>query len=307
MVATGTINITNCKLYENKVINGDGGAIGIDTHGTVIVHDCSLVDNSAAVNGGAFGGNGKATITKCTVDQNTARYGGAIGCYNEMTVARSILRKNSAEYGGAVFCSGGTIKVSNSSLHENSAAYGGALFNYGILEIEQCAITSNSATATGGGIGTSNNGTLAIVNSTVSGNRASTHGGGLLVYQATATLTFVTIAFNTAINGAGIFEFDGALNVINSIIGRNQGSDCLSQMNQNIRNLIEDGSCNPALSGDPLLGPLTGDPAFHPLLKGSPAIDAAHPDYHEPVDQRGIARPQGKGIDIGACEYVFED
>jgi len=39
-----------------------------------------------------------------------------------------------------------------------------------------------------------------------------------------------------------------------------------------------------------------------PLLPGSPAIDAGDSAYCPATDQRGIARPQGAGCDIGAFE-----
>jgi len=62
----------------------------------------------------------------------------------------------------------------------------------------------------------------------------------------------------------------------------------------------------------PLLGPLAdnGGPTWtHALLAGSPAIDAADdaacvaPPING-VDQRGVARPQGVGCDVGAFERV---
>ena len=47
---------------------------------------------------------------------------------------------------------------------------------------------------------------------------------------------------------------------------------------------------------------MTGEPAWHPLGDGSPAIDAADPVYCPEADQRGTARPYGAGCDIGAIE-----
>jgi Synergist-CTERM protein sorting domain-containing protein len=45
------------------------------------------------------------------------------------------------------------------------------------------------------------------------------------------------------------------------------------------------------------------------LLADSPAIDAGTGDYDgvPEKDQRGVKRPQGKGYDIGAYEYVPGD
>jgi hypothetical protein len=59
---------------------------------------------------------------------------------------------------------------------------------------------------------------------------------------------------------------------------------------------------------DPLLGPLqdNGGPTWtHALLAGSPAIDAGDPAGAPSEDQRGVPRPQGPGVDIGAFEYQY--
>jgi hypothetical protein len=57
-----------------------------------------------------------------------------------------------------------------------------------------------------------------------------------------------------------------------------------------------------------ILAPLKnngGSTLTHALVKGSPAIDAAPVDANCPAtDQRGVARPQGGGCDIGAVEYT---
>ena len=41
------------------------------------------------------------------------------------------------------------------------------------------------------------------------------------------------------------------------------------------------------------------------LLPGSPAIDAGTATGAPATDQRGVARPQGPGVDIGAFEYQY--
>ena len=56
---------------------------------------------------------------------------------------------------------------------------------------------------------------------------------------------------------------------------------------------------------DPLVGTIGdhgGDTLTAPLLSGSPAIDRAAGSLCTNVDQRGIARPQRLGCDIGAFE-----
>ena len=61
------------------------------------------------------------------------------------------------------------------------------------------------------------------------------------------------------------------------------------------------------LSGDPLLGGLTGSPAYLPLLDGSPAIGAGYPLYCPANDQAGTARPTGTACDLGAYEHEQND
>jgi hypothetical protein len=41
------------------------------------------------------------------------------------------------------------------------------------------------------------------------------------------------------------------------------------------------------------------------LLPGSPAIDAGSAGGAPATDQRGVTRPQGPGVDIGAFEYQY--
>ena len=75
-----------------------------------------------------------------------------------------------------------------------------------------------------------------------------------------------------------------------------------------INNLIEDGSCSPAVTGDPLLAPLAnngGATLTMALGTGSPAINAGDDTRCEPTDQRGVLRPQGVHCDIGAYELEF--
>jgi hypothetical protein len=47
-----------------------------------------------------------------------------------------------------------------------------------------------------------------------------------------------------------------------------------------------------------------GPTLTHALLADSPGIDAADAAICPATDQRGVARPQGAGCDVGAYEYV---
>jgi hypothetical protein len=67
------------------------------------------------------------------------------------------------------------------------------------------------------------------------------------------------------------------------------------------------GSTGDLLGVNLLLGPLAdnGGPTFTmALLPGSPAIDAGTSVGAPSTDQRGVPRPQGSNVDIGAYEFI---
>jgi hypothetical protein len=125
-----------------------------------------------------------------------------------------------------------------------------------------------------------------------------------------------TINGNTAgaLRGGGLFNpATGTVNLTNTIIaGSTAGGDCINGGNigTNSHNLVQDGTCTPAVSGNPKLGPLQnngGPTSTFALLQGSPAIDAGDDTVlGEPfgliTDQRGAARQVFAHVDIGAYE-----
>ena len=169
-----------------------------------------------------------------------------------------------------------------------------------MLTIERSAFINNSAT--NGGAVFSSDFVASITNSTFSGNSGSVSGGGVEVQGGNMAIINSTIAGNT---GGGIRRVGGGLKLRNSLIANNTGEDCSGGLSENVSNYIEDGTCSPALSsadGSINLGPLTGSPAYYPLLSGSPAIDAAAAAHCPSLDQAGTSRPAGSGCDIGAYE-----
>jgi uncharacterized repeat protein (TIGR01451 family) len=121
------------------------------------------------------------------------------------------------------------------------------------------------------------------------------------------TLNFVTIANNKAIG------LNGSIGTIgNSIVAFNGTNGAVRTLTSRGHNISSDGSLASSFTQpgdlnntDPKIGPLAdnGGPTFtHALLAGSPALDAADGSGAPATDQRGIARPQGAGFDIGAFE-----
>jgi hypothetical protein len=222
------------------------------------------------------------------------------------------------------------MTITNGNAGDTAFNAGGGINNSGTLTVVQSTINGNKATsaqflALGGGI--SNGGTLTVINSTISGNQATgVEGTGGGIYNAqggTATLLNTTINGNSAPVGGGTFNSTGTpattttLNFTNTIISGNTGGDCLNSLggtiSTNSHNLVQDGSCSPAVTGDPKLGPLqnNGGPTFtHALMTTSPAIDAGDDSvlgdpFNLTTDQRGAGFPRKScaHVDIGAYEF----
>ena len=215
-----------------------------------------------------------------------------------------------------------TLTITNGSGSPLNFASGGGIFNAGKLIVTGCTITGNQApnaaiAGFGGGIANFQ-GNLTLINSTINRNMAASGGGGLFNDSGSiATVVNSTISDNSAgSNGGGIRnDPNGTLNLTNTIIaGSLSGGDCVNNgtVGTNDKSLIQDGSCGPAISGDPKLGSLqnNGGPTFtQALLPGSPAIDAGDDSvvgspFNLTTDQRGPGFPRKSGlhVDIGAFE-----
>ena len=181
------------------------------------------------------------------------------------------------------------------------------------MTLSDSTVSSNTAQEQGGGIFAQNS---TIINSTISGNTTTTRGGGLST-SAELTVINTTVAENSALedgNGVFIFGSSASMTLQNTILNNpGSGAECvgITAPTSSGNNISVDGTCG--LNGlmdqpntDPLLGPLAnngGSTLTHLPLAASPAIDNGA-DAGLLVDQRGIARPQGAGFDIGAVEIV---
>ena len=245
---------------------------------------------------------------------------GAIQMFNgaNVFVNHSVFTSNRSGrgHGGAIGVDNSKLSVNNSTFENNrSAGQGGAIYVwYSTAAITNSSFVGNRTREQqiGGAIFVGIGVELDVSNSTFYGNYAG-HGGavGSEVWTpggpiaSRTTLTHVTMINNRAgAAGLGIWidDDDKNFNLRNSIIASAIIGGCRGPLNENIGNLIKDGSCAPAASGDPMVAEKTGSPAYYPLLDGSPALDAADPRFCPETDQIGTARPQGGGCDIGAIE-----
>jgi len=185
------------------------------------------------------------------------------------------------------------------------------------MVIRNSSLIDNQTRGWGGAIFVNEEARLDVANTTISGNKAIFGGALAIMHQGQVTLTHVTISNNSASYQAGgiymilqpVYAGDGnflpdraEVHLRNSIVAGNGSGDCFARLNQNVGNLIGDGSCIAAKSGDPKLDDISHPRAIHELLDGSPALDSADQEYCLPTDQRGAARPLGSACDIGAIE-----
>ena len=222
-------------------------------------------------------------------------------------------------YGG-IISNHGTLFLQNCELvgARQTLGQGAAIYNAGDLTISGCTIANNQIQSTGvvypiGSCGAGQgaglyvaSGAVSVNNSTFSGNAAWTfsidyvvcNGKGGAAYVESGSLLCIncTFALNYAAEGGAIYNYGGAVDLRNCI--------------------VTDGpvAYRGALSGNTLftnvqavgLGPLqdNGGPTLtHGLASNSIAINRGTSSGAPPTDQRGVTRPQGSGVDLGAFEF----
>ena len=261
---------------------------------------------------------GRLTIKNATL----AKGRGAVRLQNGGRVVANNIRftENSAASGGAISSRfAAYIEVNNSSFISNSAANDGGAISInggGVANITNSSFVNNRSGHWGGAIGTFS-GALTVGNSSFISNRAQ-YGGAISAAGAPASgyvpvwLTHLTMLDNSALRGAAL-HLDGqshtkvAIRLRNSVLAGNVASYrelCRGRLTQNLYNLIEDGSCAPMLSGDPIFEEADESATVVAPSAGSPLIDAGLGEVCLEADQIGKPRPLGFGCDIGAIEVM---
>jgi hypothetical protein len=323
----GTLTLDRCTFSGNSA---SGGASFGDPTG--------MPGASAA--GGAINNGGTLTITRSTFDDNCAgggsggtgldssnpnnpngfpggaggsASGGAVASPGWLSVSASTFFSNAVA--GASGSSGGSGRQTAPDMGGSGAAggaagsaVGGAVCAGGMASLINCTIAFNTGRGGNGGMGGS--GAPSVMGS--SGGNGGNGGEGVGGTEA-CNLTNCTLAGNVGIGGMGApggASFlpggtggpGGANGVNGSAVG---ATDAGTLFNTLIACTTPAG---PDTFADPELGPLTnnGGPTMTmALLPGSPAIDAGTSAGAPATDQRGVPRPQGRGVDIGAFEYQY--
>ena len=295
-----TFTVENSVFLKNVAKNGSGGAIfsdgvsskgydpGFADDGKIIIRGSRFEDNKAKKQGGAL------FLWGYTKSQ---------GYKDDQAIIEDTV-------------------ISGNVVEENATGQskGGGLWAKIGLGIRGVTFANNTATQQGGGLWVESTLPANIVNSTFSGNRVLKDAGGAMFLNnrsVPVNITNSTIAYNTAGRANGALWFDSSHNVTlkNSIVAFNTATD---HRQDQVGYQANDGGGNlefatssqalrvvqNSLVANPLLGALTlvnGD-LVHPLISGSPAVNAGVSQGAPTTDQRGAQRDSK--IDIGAFELV---
>ena len=276
------------------------------------IDDVVIAEGVAAPQGGGILNRGTLSLDRVLVRDNTENSAGPASF--------------DLGGGGIYNAEGATLNLTDSTVADNVSLNqpGGGIYGFfgTTINITRSTVSGNAAaTDVAGGMRSLGNTT--VVNSTFSGNTSTAwHGGGIFHTDGQLVVTNSTFTANNAPAGtaSGIvvatFGSPANLTLTNSVMEGNGGAFACAiegggaaTITSGGSNVIADGSCNPngttdQSSTDALLGPLAdnGGPTLtHALGTGSPAIDAAA-GACPATDQRGIARPQGAGCDVGSFE-----
>ena len=277
-----------------------------------------------------------ARATRVIVDGGTSAHAFVVSSPDRVTISGMTISAGHVVGEGIDFLHGGAVAnlsgsvlslagvaVTGTTLEKtdtsSGAVRGAGITNNGTLSIADSTVSGNTEVVTGSesvaqGAGIFNSGgTVTIVNSTIFGNSqiatsgALTGGSAITNLGTELSLLNVTVAGNS---GAPAIANFATLATRNSIFSNAPGGNCDGALTSQGANIESTDQCGLHAAGDqvgtdPLLGPLAdngGQTDTLALLPASPAIDRG--TDCPPVDQRGVARPQGPACDIGAVELV---
>jgi len=132
------------------------------------------------------------------------------------TIKNCIIKNNSAYRGAGIICTDTTSLITGCNLSQNTATFGAAIDVGGSNDprVENCVISNNTASESGGAIFCSTYRSPVIKNCLLAGNTATTQKGGAIFcdYGASPTITNCTIVGNSASydGGGGIYCYSNS-------------------------------------------------------------------------------------------------
>jgi len=319
----GMLDVIDCTFVSNRIVGGNyggfalGGALYLGG-GTVLVTNSTVTGNQLETTEGGF----SFRSTYIALPAGDALGAGIYVDSGVVTIANSTLAGNRLKSGD-----GGS--GSRNAGSAGRAAGAGLYVEDGAVSLINVTVSNNEADAGNNGIDGESGWGVAY------GGGAS--GGGVFVRTGAVSLVNCTLTLNYAVGGlgdppgyqgwdlrgggfgGGLANGRGTVRLLNTIIANNGARWTTNSMHDVGGSLLSDGfnlvgNTNGAtgfLSDDlinawPSLGSLqfNGGPTLtHALMPGSSAIDAGTAVDAPLTDQRGFARPAGRGHDIGAYEY----
>jgi hypothetical protein len=323
-LAGGMLNLFGPITLSRDVTIDAADALGISLDGgnadRVLIVDpgaTANVSNLAMTNGYGY------QLAGCVLNNGTLTL-------DHVTVTGCLMTTDAGDFwqggGGIYIGADATLNLIDSTVSNNTSGWtGGGVYSFfnSVTNVIRSTVSGNVALDVAGGFRTL--GEVNVVNSTISGNTSTTwHGGAMFITDGVATVENSTITGNTAPGGTtgGLFvgtftDASATLNLQNTIVAANGDFGCFLApfgggavaLNSLGNNVFTDGTCFPvdsdqivADAGVDSLADNGGPTLTHALLVTSPAIDAADISVCPATDQRGVARPQGAGCDVGAFE-----
>jgi hypothetical protein len=308
--------------HPGKCPGGGGGGGGFASGGSLV---CGANGGDGSYGGGGGGGE-FSTGGVCHGDGGRGGFGGGGGA------AGGTGGDGGFGGGGGIGFNagghGGFFGGDADFFAGNGGALGGAIFNdSGTVTIRNSTFTNNVTSdpdtdpdLSSGAAIFSHDGSLTIENSTISKNCAGdscrNSGGGLVVFgqhSASLTLNNTIMAWNASAHVPGSFQDQGECYVQGTVTVQGAGNLILDNTLPGFnyaRPFTSDGGpvavCPGVVSStDPELGALADNGGFTRTMAipfGSVAMSAADSATSLATDQRGEARPQADGWDIGAYE-----
>ena len=264
--------IIDCNYVDNSS-GDDGGALFWPSDCSIDIKYCDFIGNSTigtfSSGGSIYGGgildrdsglwhNGsEITIDSSYFSNNESSFGGALYWHGEgaeISILDSVIINNVAEHGGGMYWSSGAPVITGCSVMGNRARTrwldpdlssfgtekpfggGGGMFCWSSeAKIENCFITGNSSSGSGGGVYFGGDPSVPILkNCLVKRNLAVLDGGGIVSYWLTTpTISNCTIVNNRANDptnnkhgrGGGLScSYQSQTTLINSILWDNVGT-----------------------------------------------------------------------------------
>ncbi len=334
----GDLRLVRCLITDNMAGHhpgywypgGDGG--GIYNTGLLLMEACTLTGNEAGRGGdgggyclnpsgdGGSGGGlcnlGAAALVGCTVHQNSAGPGGN-GCGADSGApGRQGGDGANGGDGGGIF-SVGELTLSDCTIVANSSGHGGDGGRGGLGHFVFDGGPGGGGGNSGNGGGLCNAGYLSVSHATVLDNIAPPGGQGGGGGPATAApgSTGPAGPAGSPGDGGGLFAVNFEAAMAHSILARNSSAgtsaDAAGTVVSQGFNLVQTTNGLSGLDPTDLTGleAMLGSLADHqgPTLTvvpqpGSPVVDRDTSAQVATIDQRGLSRPAGAGMDLGALE-----